>query len=125
MDKKLKDKTRDLIIHLLTKDIISPVLKFKFIIKADNDKIEKWIRKETNYPYDLYGKYSEEKHEALIQEKVNRFHASKGYNPDGRSYFYMERIVTLDTITFHRFYEVVCGADIHLPVGYEYVGFLS
>ena len=125
MDKELKNKTRDLIIHLLQKDLISSVLKFKFIIKADNDKIEKWIRKETNYPYDLYGKYSEVKHEALRQEKINRFHASEGYNPNGRSHFYMEQDVILDTINFHRFYELVCGADIHLPVGYEYVGFLS
>ena len=125
MDKGLRNKTIDLMTHLLEKGRTSPVFKFKFIIKADNDEIEKWIRKETHYPYDLYGKYSKEKHEALRQEKVSCFHASEDYNPDGRSHFYTEQNVTLDTINFHRFYELVCGADIHLPVGYEYVGFLS
>lgn len=125
MDRELRNKTIDLMTYLLERGRTSPVFNFKFIIKADNDEIEKWIRKETNYPYDLYGKYSEEKHEALRQEKVNCFHASEGYSLNGRSHFYMEQNVTLDTINFHRFYELVCGADIHLPVGYEYVGFLS
>ena len=96
-----------------------------FDVTAPNEDIEAHFYENADKT-DWEGKpLSQEEIDKSVEEIVNRFRNSEGYNPDGPSTLKMSQCVTLQSINFADILSLVAGEKENLPKNYAYAGNLQ
>lgn len=119
---KRKDIAIDVMKELLEIGRKLPFFHVLYCISAKNEDIEEWVKSLVDH-YDWDGRrFSDATVKVNEDAAVERFHNSKGYNPNGKSKIMVSQCFTLSSISYADVYETVSGKRECLPKGYKFEG---